>query len=96
MKLLAATGDGELERSDSTDGRPREDGDLISGQQSRMNDRAQSPYLTAARVVTALKVSAVVIDGQFAALVNCASMISKSNDPRRSQQVAEVADGKQE
>jgi hypothetical protein len=38
IKLLAATGDGELERSDSTDGRPREHSDFMSAPRRRMND----------------------------------------------------------
>jgi hypothetical protein len=51
---------------------------------------------TATPVVTAPEGPIVAIDGQSTTLARSASMISESNEIGRAEQVAEVADGKQE
>jgi hypothetical protein len=66
---------------------PEEDSDVISALQSHAND---TPAATATQEPVA------VIDSQSATLAGSSLMISESNDPGRPQQVAKVADGKQE
>jgi hypothetical protein len=96
IKLLAAICDSELERNDSMDGGPKEHSDVISAPQSRANDGSHSPHMTPAPAATAPREPVAAKDGQSATLARSASMIPESNDPGRPQQVAEVAEGKQE
>jgi hypothetical protein len=88
MKLLATAGEDE-----SIDSGLKEDSHVISAPQSHENDGSHSPHITTAPAATAPQESVAAIDGQSA---RSASMICGSNDPSRPQQVAEVADGKQE
>jgi hypothetical protein len=88
MKLLATASEDE-----PIDSRLKEDSNVISAPQSHENDGSHSPHITPAPAATAPQESVAAIDGQSA---RSASMICESNDLSRHQQVAEVADGKQE
>jgi hypothetical protein len=96
IKLLAAASDGERERSDSMDGGLKEDSEVISAQQSNVNDLSHSPHIIPPPAATAPQESVRAIDGQSATLARSVSMISESIDPGIPQRAAEVADGKQE
>jgi hypothetical protein len=91
VKLLTTAGD-----SESRDGRPKENCDIISALQGYRNDRSHSPYIIPALLATAPQESVAVTGSQSAALSTNALMISELNDPRMPQQMAEVTDGKQE
>jgi hypothetical protein len=54
IELLAATGDGELDRNDSTGVRLKEDSDVVSALQSHKNNRSHSPPLAATAATAAL------------------------------------------
>ena len=83
IKLLAAVCDGELEHNDSMDGGPKEDTNIMS-----------APQPATAAMVS--QESAAAIDGQSATLAATALMKSALGDPGIPQQVAEVANDKQE
>jgi len=99
IKLLTATGDSELDRNDSTGDGLKEDSNAISAPQSHENDRPHSPHMTPALeagAVTAPQESVAAIDSQSATLAATKLMKSALDDPRIPQQVAEVANDKQE
>jgi hypothetical protein len=83
IELLAAVCDSELEHNDSMDGGPKENTNITSASQP-----------TKATIVS--QESVIAIDGQSATLARSPSTVSASDDPRRPQQVVEVANDKQE
>ena len=106
MKLLATAGEDE-----PIDGGLNEDSDAISAPQSQENDRSHSPHMTpaptapavpaasvtpAAPAATAPQESVTAIGSQSATLAATALMKSALGDPGIPQQVAEVANDKQE
>jgi hypothetical protein len=91
MKLLATAGEDE-----PTNGRLKEDSDVISAPQSHENDRSQSPYIIPAPAATVPQELVAAIDGQSATLAATALMKSALGGPGIPQQVAEVANDKQE
>jgi hypothetical protein len=93
MKLLATAGDEPI------DGGLKEDGDVISAPQSHENDRCHSPRMTpapAAPAATTPQESGAAIDGQSATLAATALMKPALDEPAIPQQVAEVANDKEE
>jgi hypothetical protein len=102
IKLLATAGDEPI------DGGLKEDSDAISALQSHENDGSHSPHMTpaptapaapavpAASATTAPQESVTAIDGQSTTLAATALMKSALGDPGIPQQVAEVANDKQE
>ena len=53
IEILAATGDGELDRNDSMDVGLKEDSDVINAPQSHENDMSHSSHMTPALAATA-------------------------------------------
>ena len=83
IKLLAAICDGELEYNDSMGGGPKEDTNIMS-----------APQPATAAMVS--QESVIATDGQSATPARSPLTIPASDDPRRPQQMVEVANDKQE
>jgi hypothetical protein len=94
MKLFATASEDK-----PTNGRLKENSNVISVPQSHESDRSQSPYMTPALTALAAIVPQeliAAIDGQSATLAVTALMKSALSDPGIPQQIAEVTNDKQE